>query len=139
MAQQIVTTAGSTLTNSNGSVSFTIGEGVASTITSGDKTLTQGFQQSNISVTSISEKKELNFSISAYPNPTTNILNLHIGKENVTGFVYMLIDINGKLITKKNLDTSVTTISFKELQSGIYILKINDGEIHLKTFKIIKK
>lgn len=139
LAQEVVATAGSTLSNANGSISYTIGEGVTQTLTKGDKTITQGFQQSNISVMAISEKKDSGFTISAYPNPTNDILNLHIGREDVRGLVYMLIDINGKHIINKNLETSETTIQLKELPSGIYIINIYDGVIELKTFKIIKK
>jgi hypothetical protein len=138
-SQQVVATAGSTLSNSNGSMSFTIGEGVAQTFTGGDKTITQGFQQPNLLVSMINETKDIDFSITAYPNPATDILNLEIGKENVSGLQYLLFDFNGKMLKNNKLEKSLTEIPFKEMQNGIYIIRISDGTRELKTFKIIKK
>ena len=34
--------------------------------------------------------------------------------------------------------TDITIISIEEYVSGIYFLHLNDGDIHLKTYKIIK-
>lgn len=138
-AQQVVATAGSTHSNSNGSMSFTIGEGVANTLTKGDKALTQGFQQASITVSIVSEPKDLDFSISAYPNPTTDVLTLLIGKENVSGFQYLLYDINGKLLIQKNLEASEIAVHLGQLKAGSYFIKIQDGLKELKTFKIIKQ
>jgi hypothetical protein len=54
LSQQVVTTAGSTLENSSGGISYTIGEGISETLSSGDITLTQGYQQTNIFVSLVS-------------------------------------------------------------------------------------
>ena len=138
-AQEVVATAGSTLANSSGSISFTIGEGVASTLTNGDKTLTQGFQQGNIFVSMVSELKDLDFSISVYPNPTSDVLTINLTKEDVTGIQYLLFDINGRLLSQKNLVSSETSVAVNHLLNGLYIIKIQDGMRELKTFKIVKQ
>lgn len=138
-AQQVIATAGSTLTNSNGSMSFTIGEGLTQAFSKGDKVITQGFQQPNLVVSMVSVIKEIEFSIEAYPNPTSDIINIRIGKENQDGLQYLIFDFNGKLLKKDKLETSLTEIPFKSLQNGLYIIKISDGARDLKTFKIIKQ
>jgi len=138
-AQQVIATAGSTLSNSNGSMSFTIGEGVTKTFSRGDKAITQGFQQPNLLVSMINEAKDIGFTISAFPNPTSDIIKLSIDREEVEGLEYMIFDFNGKLLKKKNIETSETEVPFLELQNGIYIIKIVDGERELKIFKIIKQ
>ena len=138
-AQQVVATSGSTFTSSTGSISFTIGEGVAKTLTNGDKTLTQGFHQTNISVSIISELKDLGFNISVFPNPVSDELTLQLGEENIPGLQYLLCDMDGKLIYLKKLKGSVTKITFAQLPAGLYIIKVLEGNKELKTFKVIKE
>ena len=139
LAQQVVATAGSTLGNANGSISYTIGEGVAQTLTKGGKTITQGFHQTTMSVTMVSELKDLDFSISVFPNPTSDELTLKLNKENVSGLQYLLFDINGKLIFQKNLESNETEVPVHQLAIGFYIIKVQAGTKELKTFKIIKE
>lgn len=138
-AQQVVSTSGATFANSHGSISFTIGEGVAQTLTKGDQTLTQGFHQTTISVAAIIELKELNFSITAFPNPTTDLVNIRVGRENVSGFQYRLFDFSGRLIAQKNLESQETTVPVQYLPVGSYVLQVLDGKQELKSFKIIKR
>jgi hypothetical protein len=137
LAQQVVATAGSTLVNSAGSISYTIGEGVAQTLNQGDKTLTQGFHQTSITVNILSELKEMDFDISVSPNPAYDILKIRITRENVSGLQFWLSDINGKLIIRKNIESDETVISVNQLKAGFYILVIKEGRRELKTFKII--
>jgi hypothetical protein len=139
LAQQVVATAGSTLGNATGSISYTIGEGVAQTLTKGDKTITQGFHQTNISVSMISELEDLGFSISVFPNPTSDVLTLKLTKENVSGLQYLIFDINGKLISQKNLGSAETIVPVVQLTVGFYILKVQYGTKELRSFKIIKQ
>jgi hypothetical protein len=139
LAQQVVSSAGSSMSNASGSISYTIGEGVSQTISNGDKTLTQGFHQTTLSVSSINEIKDLDFTISVYPNPTNDFVNLLVGKDEVLGFKYQLFDINGKLISQKELEGNETKVSFQHLSSGFYLLRVNNGSQELKSFKIIKQ
>lgn len=137
-AQEVVATAGNTLSNSGGSISYTIGEGVANTLTKGDKTITQGFQQGNLSVSTVSVLKDLDFSISVFPNPTSDVLTLKLTKEDLTGLQYLLFDISGRLLSQKNLEMNETTINVNQLNNGLYLIKVQDGMKELKTFKIVK-
>ena len=137
-AQHVVSTSGATFLNSHGSISFTIGEGVAQTLTRGDKTLTQGFHQTTIFVASIQEFKGLDFAISAFPNPTTDMVILKVVKGNISGLHCQLFDISGKLIFQKNLESHESTVSVQYLPVGSYVLQVLAGKQELKTFKIIK-
>jgi len=139
LAQQVVATSGGTLSNSNGSISYTIGEGVAQTLTQGNIALTQGFHQTTLSVKIISELKDLDFSVSVSPNPASDLLKIKVTKDNVSGLQFLLLDINGKLILQKNLEGNETTVSVNQLIEGLYILMIKEGNKEIKTFKIIKK
>jgi hypothetical protein len=136
-AQQVVATQGGTFSNSNGTMSFTIGEGVAQTLTGDAKALTQGFQQSGISVSVLGEP-DPGFSITVYPNPATEILNLKIVREDLGDLQYVVFDINGIIIIQKKVEAMETTIDLKQLSKGIYIIRIREGLTELKSFKIIK-
>ena len=138
-AQQVVATAGNTFNNENGSLSYTIGEGVAQTLMNGDKAITQGFHQTTMSVSMVSQIKDLDFSISVSPNPASNFLMIKVTKENLYGLQYFLFDINGKLITQEKLVGPETFVSVDQLKKGFYIIKIQEGILELKAFKIIKE
>lgn len=136
-AQQVVATQGGTFSNSGGTISFTIGEGVAQTLTGDAKALTQGFQQSAISVSVLSELDQ-DFAITAYPNPATEILNLKIVRQDPGDIRYMVFDLNGIMLLQKKVEATETTIDLKKFPKGMYIIRIREGKTELKSFKIIK-
>ena len=138
-AQQVVSTSGESLGNGSGSISYTIGEGVAQTLTQGDKTLTQGFQQSSISVSILKELTGISYVISVFPNPTSDELKLRIENEKTDGLHYILYDIIGNQILQNKVESSETTIQVSYLKSGVYIMKVFSGTTELKSFKVIKK
>jgi|WetSurMetagenome_2_1015567.scaffolds.fasta_scaffold406275_2 hypothetical protein len=139
LGQQVVTTAGNTYANSSGGISYTIGEGISETLSSGNITLTQGFQQPNIFVSLVREIKNSGLSVLVYPNPTSGIVKLKIEAGLLPGMQYLLFDTNGKLLSQKKVESSETEISLSEFQPGIYFMKIQTGITELKTFKIVKR
>lgn len=137
-AQEVISTAGNSYSNTNGSISYTIGEPVIETFAGENNILTQGFQQGNLVVTAIDELPGLDFEISAFPNPATEIVKLRIGKESVTGMQYMLYDMNGNLLMKNRLEGTVTEIPFGDFSPAEYILKVSNQDKELKSFRIVK-
>ena len=72
--------------------------------------------------------------VQVYPNPVSgNLVNVRMNVENVTYTVY---DLVGKVIVKGNLFNNVIDVS--TLSSGIYILKLNDGQKDI-VHKLIKE
>jgi hypothetical protein len=73
-----------------------------------------------------------------YPNPTNGLLNVrinnYVGKVNI-----QVIDINGRIVSEyKNEDFNTEkSLNLNNLQSGMYILKVNGDNINF-TQKIIK-
>ena len=100
----------------------------------------QGVQQPfEISVvTGLEEAKGINLSVSAYPNPTTDFLNLKVGNYDNTNLSYQLFDISGKLLETKKLVGNQTNIVMSNLVPATYFVKVTDGNKEVKTFKIIK-
>jgi hypothetical protein len=138
-AQEVVATAGNLFTNENGSISYTIGEGVANTLINGDKTLTQGFQQTTLSVSIFNEPVEVDYSIEAFPNPATVAVTIKVDRENASGLQYFIFDQFGKLLIQKTFESSETTIPVEQLPEGLYIIMIQENTKELKSFKIIKQ
>ena len=98
-AQEVVTTAGSYGETSSGSLSWTVGEPVIETITDGTNTLTQGFQQSKLTVTAINDLKFPGIELSVYPNPTNSFLFIEVK--------YFLFDIKFSLASKSVLKFAI--------------------------------
>lgn len=139
MGQEVVSTSGDFFDNTNGSVSWTLGETVIETFDAGDIMLTQGFQQGDISVSTLVNDPSLNFAIDAYPNPTSGYVNLELDLEETKGISYMLLNMGGRLLEKRTVEGPRSRIALHHLETGVYFVRVvQDGNL-LKTFKIVKK
>ncbi len=138
-AQEVVSPAGKHFSNETIQISWTLGEPVINTITGENELLTQGFHQSKLVVTAISEIPELALDILAYPNPTTDYLNVSVKNAISENLRYTLYNTEGKVLTSKQISSDISEISMTEYASSIYFLKISEKNRELKTFKIIKK
>jgi len=142
-AQTAVPSSGGNASGSGGSASFSVGQMVYTTGTGTNGTALQGVQQPyEISViTEIDEAKGINLIASAYPNPTSDLINLNIDASNtliIESLSYQLFDASGKLLETKKLEANQTSIVTSSLVPATYILKIIEGNKEIKTFKIIK-
>jgi len=137
-AQEVLSSGGGYFSNSNGSISYTIGEPVIETYKEGDYIITQGFQQSNFIITTINDYMEIAWDISVYPNPANDFVKLIISKANLIGFEYRLYDLNGRLLMQQQINDNETLLPFNNLPAGEYILKITSNYNELKSFQILK-
>ena len=137
-AQKVVSANGGTATVAGTVVSWTIGEPITATVSDGTTTLTQGFQQSKLTVTAVNEIQVSGVEIKVYPNPTSNYVTVHYSKV-VEKPIYRLFDLSGRLIQQKNIESTDEKIDMTEYSGGSYILKLNSGQQPLQTFKIIKR
>lgn len=60
--------------------------------------------------------------IKIYPNPTTNVLNIKLNNTEIKKA--QLFDVNGKQILDMKLQSELTVVDISNLNSGIYLLKI---------------
>ena len=137
-AQTVVSANGGSATAAGTQVSWTVGEPVIATATNANNTLTQGFQQSKLTVTAIDDIRVAGVELKVYPNPTSDYVTVHFGKvpEKTN---YLLFDLSGKLIQQKNIESTDVKIDMTRYSSGSYILKLNSGQQPLQSFKIIKR
>ena len=135
---EVINTAGGFYQTSKGSITFSVGEVMTETFTSKDCCFTQGFCQSNITITAIHNQPKLGYELIAYPNPVKNYVILRIDKQNLNGLKYLLFDLNGRVIDQKSIIANQTQIPFQFLIPSTYLLKVIDEKQELKVFKIIK-
>jgi len=139
-AQTNVNTAGGNITGATGSVSYSVGQVVNSTITGTTGSVYTGVQLPyEISIISGIEQTGINLDFKAYPNPTVDNLFLEIDLNAQTPETYYsLIDNSGKVIFYNKVIDNPTTIQLYEMIKGVYYLKISQNDKLVKTFKIIK-
>lgn len=146
IAPQSVNSAGVKMTQSNGSLSFTVGELVVKTQTDANgNNLGSGFTNSATSSTTVlslytPDKEVLN--VSVYPNPTTDLVVVDISSTTLDWLYLDVVDLQGKTIsTEKYVGMSnkigINTTHYK---SGTYLLQLKNisGKL-LGTYKLIKQ
>ncbi len=138
-AQQTVSTTGETITNSTGSISYTIGQVDYISIETAFS-LSQGVQQvyTKSPVTYISTL-ENSITVSVWPNPIVNSLFVKINNNAASGFSYQIFSIEGQLIEIKKIISNNTTIDTHSYNTGVYIISIIHANNPSIRFKIIKK
>ncbi len=139
-AQEVIATGGDYNSNSSGSVSYTIGELATASYTSGDIVLLEGFQSGSIEIADVIDLINVDFAISAYPNPVVAELKLIIENAQGKSLQYQVFDINGKLLKQNLIEADETTISFSNMVIAIYVVKVIDAKkAEIKSFTIVKK
>ncbi len=140
-AQESVNATGGNASGSGGSVSYSVGQVAYQTHTGASGSVAEGVQQPyEISVvTGLEKTKGINLSVSAYPNPTTDFLELKVESEKLKDLSFQLFDMNGKLLQSEKITSNQTSIVMSNLVSGIYFVKVIQVNKEIKTFKIIKQ
>ncbi len=77
--------------------------------------------------------ENLNF----YPNPVTNG-KIYITSKNISSKDITIYDVLGKLVLQTNLNVNSKEVNISSLNSGVYIIKIKEGEA-TATRKLIVK
>ncbi|WP_430408491.1 T9SS type A sorting domain-containing protein [Kordia sp.] len=139
-AQQSVNAGGGNATGATGNTSFSVGQLFYKTNSGATGSTAQGVQQSfEISTTLGIEVIAIQLEAIAFPNPTTDFINLRLKNMDVAGLSYQISDISGRLLISKKLTGDTTKIPMKQLPVATYFISIVEKSKKVKTFKIIKK
>jgi hypothetical protein len=77
----------------------------------------------------ISDEQAVQSRIELYPNPAQGQVMIYI-PENECQVNYSIFDISGRQLDQSNFTGSDATISIRQLQPGVYVLRFEmDGEI----------
>ncbi len=136
---QVFATAGNYFAVGSSSISFTIGEIAGTTLTGSTNKITQGFQQSSYTATSISEVQNPVYDLTIYPNPTDrDVTVLNNGNSFSPNAQLFLVDILGRKIITEQLNNKQTTIDLQQLAAGSYFIVIEENGHENFTHKITK-
>ena len=140
IAQETVPASGGNATGSGGSAGYTIGQVAYTQQSPTSGSVSAGVQQAYeiTVVNSIAEAKNINLSVKAYPNPTTDFLTLEVKDFEQSTLLFQLFDMSGKLIVSDKVNANSETVNMKNIPSATYFLKIIHNNLEIKTFKIVK-
>jgi hypothetical protein len=138
IAQEVVAASGNYYESEQGSISWTLGETLIETFQAGELTLTQGFQQPALSVGTYVEDTNIDFQLTAFPNPTKGHVTISTDFLDAEKLEYLIYDLNGRIISNKTLDGPLTGIAFDDFHPGTYFIRLSNKGVTLKIFKIIK-
>ncbi|MBK9271039.1 MAG: T9SS type A sorting domain-containing protein [Saprospiraceae bacterium] len=124
LAPQVVANAGAVQKAGNFSIEWTLGEMATESFSSGNSKLTQGFHQGNLLISSVGDL-ELE-GIKVYPNPVSEqlVVENNSGKE----VRFELIDMNGRLISTKQMAHGIHQAETSNMIPGTYLIQITSGK-----------
>ena len=122
------------------SISWTLGETIVPTYVSQDGSLilTHGFQQ-KIIITAIEENLEVPVSVTIYPNPASESVNIRFETAVDKLIQVQMLDAQGRIIKTDRIEVSVLqkTINLQDLPSGVYFMRLLKGSM-VNVYKIVK-
>jgi len=139
-AQEAIVASGGDISGTGGSVSYTVGQIAYTTISGANGSVSQGAQQPfEISVVlAVDDNLGIDLTMTAYPNPTIDNLNLRIGNLTNENLSYELYDVLGRVVTANKITNTSTNIEMSRLPVATYFLRIKSENKEIKVFRIIK-
>ena len=145
VSPELISSSGDYYETVDFTLSWSIGECMTETFIGTNNTLTQGFHQDRYDIPSVVEEMPvLEFDISVYPNPATDVITLSIISQNGEvvvddNYKVNLTDFSGKILFVDEIIETNKQINFASYASGIYFLAVTNSQNKtLKSFKIIK-
>lgn len=139
ISPEVIASAGEHFDNGTTQLSWTLGEVVIDTYDNGTNILTQGFHQTQLTVTSVEESLS-DVRMNMYPNPTSEFLNIELGN-NEKDINLQLFDMSGKLVHKDVINAYDTkyVLPMNKVATGNYLVQMQsvDGKMNT-THKVMK-
>jgi hypothetical protein len=138
-AQESTNASGGDATGSGGTVAYSIGQVVYTTNAESNGSVAQGVQHAYEIFTLGIKETELNISLTAFPNPTTDNLTLQVSDYNNEKLSYQLFDMQGKQLSNGQITAQQTQINMTSLPTATYFINVvNQENKQVQSFKIIK-
>jgi hypothetical protein len=141
-----VTSAATKMTQSNGSLSFTVGELVVLTQTDANgNTLGGGFTNGaagSTSVLPVSVPDAAQLMVNVYPNPTADMVTVHVQHSTVAAYTLHLTDLTGKLVyTARHAGVSGRiNLPMQSYPAGTYLLTLSaEDATPLGSYRIVRQ
>lgn len=138
-AQESTNASGGDATGTGGTASYSVGQVVYTTNTGSTGSVAQGVQHAYEIFTVGIKETELNISLTAFPNPTTENLTLQISDYINEKLSYQLFDMQGKQLSNGQIVAQKTQINMNNLPTATYFVNVvNQENKKVQSFKIIK-
>ena len=136
-AQYAIVATGSTGTGSGGTIAFSVGQVVYTSLSGSSNSVGEGVQQP-YEVSEVVAVEENNFfpDLLIYPNPAIDQIVMTLTQ--IDGISYSMYDALGKLIQSQLLVSTVTSIDMSSLCPATYFITLTGSHANSKTYKIIK-
>jgi hypothetical protein len=110
------------------SLSWTLGEVAVTTLTQGNITLTQGFQQSFLRDVGFA-KDPIRWQIAAYPNPVRDLLRIQFDLPEDRDFIIEIQDVNGRLVSQEQFKQvfpgDIIPVEMSSYNPGVYFFRVS--------------
>ena len=136
-AQQAVVSGGNYHKGTTGSISWSLGETAISTLKAGEYIITQGVQQSKLTVKAIDDETGIPTKVTAYPNPTSDYLYIEVDGD-IENLWYEVYTVNGLYIAGSLFEKNPQRVDFNKFNSGVYVIKVRHNSNKIKSFRIVK-
>ncbi len=138
-AQSVISSSGNSTSNGGYTLSWTIGEGIISTIGNNDIELTQGFHQPLvIDVIAVGIEDDLILDIIAYPNPTYDKVMFE-GGDPIGTYHIRVVDKLGRVLEQKSMPFQEFVLEMGRYNNGTYLIEVvEDKTGKRKIFNIVK-
>ncbi|WNJ18704.1 hypothetical protein [Pontibacter sp. G13] len=137
LERSVITPYGGEFMSAGGSLSQTLGEVATETLESPKYHLTQGFEQPEISATSVGH--DFSSHIQVYPVPTTG--KLKIDQDQLIFRKAQLFDKSGRLVKSFSLENLAYDCDLSELAAATYTLRLFDSNLYpagMAVYHIVK-
>ncbi len=139
IGQVSINTSGGNKTDVGGSISYSIGQISYTYAKSNDGNISQGIQQTYDKSTLSTSEISSNLSLTVFPNPTTNNLEIQVDEYEGVKLLYQLLNADGALVVSGEINSKNTKLQTMDLPSSNYFVNISNSENQIiKSFKIIK-
>ncbi len=134
-AQQTLPATGGKATGTGGTLTYTVGQIAQQTLNGNGTNVLQGVQipYEIYVVTGKKEYPGITLTCTVYPNPVADHLILKMKNVPPGNLTAALFDLNGKLISNREITAKEISIPMEKEKPGLYFLKVFDNQKILKT------
>lgn len=137
-SQQSLNVGGGNISAASGSVSYSVGQVFYESNTTSAGTVSEGVQQAYEIYSLDIVQQDFKIEINVFPNPTKDYLIVDLKDVAYSNLSFELIDSQGKKIQSNVIKSSGFQIEMNSYPKATYLLNVLQGNILVKSFKIVK-
>jgi hypothetical protein len=137
LSPQIISSSGNSFANGSNRLDWTLGELSTSSLNNGSNSLSQGFHQGNLNVTSIDNFDDT-YGLTIFPNPAIDLLQIKFEKANENNLIELFSTEGKLLLTQESNYATLCQLDMSKYDIGTYLIKIHNKNTKGKSYRIVK-